>query len=185
MFRYAGTRLSTVAVVGAFVLTGATASGAGEPGAPAPAAAPAAAATPDASVGVPSFKQGLWEYKRTLKGIASMKPQESTMTKCANPEVDIREKRAALEKRGCVFEPTLRNGDRYSSNWTCNTPTGVARFRDVLIIKGPDAYEDISEMRTSPQHATQQKIEARRRGECPRLPHGTLPSGLAPAPHGS
>ena len=45
-------------------------------------------------------------------------------------------------------------------------------FRDVLIASDLTSYQEMSETHSA-QHVTQQKIEARRLGECPGLRAGT------------
>ena len=133
---------------------------------------PAATAAADtASVELPGFRPGLWEYRRTLVSNKSPKPQISTVRKCADPGADIREKMADLKKKNCQFAPLRRNQDHYVSSWICPTPNGPMRFRDVLIVKDPTSYQDVSETHSS-QHVTEQKIEATRLGECPGLGTG-------------
>ncbi|TLZ39862.1 MAG: hypothetical protein E6K32_12255 [Gammaproteobacteria bacterium] len=99
------------------------------------------------------------------------KPQVATTRKCADPTVEMREKMETLKKKGCQFAPLKRNSDRYISSWVCQTPTGAMRFRDVLLAKDADSYEDLSETHTR-QRVMQQRIEAARRGECPGMGSG-------------
>ena len=144
--------------------------------APAPeaAAAPAETSAPaPRSVGVelPAFRSGLWEYRRTFMSPDTGKPQVATTRKCADPTVEMREKMETLKKKGCQFAPLKRNSDRYISSWVCQTPNGAMRFRDVLLAKDADSYEDLSETHTR-QRVMQQRIEAARRGECPGMGSG-------------
>ena len=144
--------------------------------APAPeaAAAPAETSAPaPRSVGVelPAFRSGLWEYRRTFMSPDTGKPQVATTRKCADPTVEMREKMETLKKKGCQFAPLKRKNDRYISSWVCQTPTGAMRFRDVLLAKDADSYEDLSETHTR-QRVMQQRIEAARRGECPGIGSG-------------
>src|SRR5205807_1245029 len=99
------------------------------------------------------------------------KPQVATTRKCADPTVEMREKMETLKKKGCQFAPLKRNSDRYISSWVCQTPNGAMRFRDVLLAKDADSYEDLSETHTR-QRVMQQRIEAARRGECPGIGSG-------------
>ena len=144
--------------------------------APAPeaAAAPAETSAPaprSAGVELPAFRSGLWEYRRTFMSPETGKPQVATTRKCADPTVEMREKMETLKKKGCQFAPLKRNSDRYISSWVCQTPTGAMRFRDVLLAKDADSYEDLSETHTR-QRVMQQRIEAARRGECPGMGSG-------------
>ena len=125
-----------------------------------------AATAPAAAVELPSLQAGLWEYRRTLTTPQSVNPQVSSMKKCADPGAEIREKKAALKKKGCEFGPLKRHDNRYTSSWACTTTTGAVKFRDVLIVKDATHYEDLSEMHSA-QQVTQQRIEASRVGDCP------------------
>ncbi len=98
-------------------------------------------------------------------------PQVATTRKCAAPTVEMREKMETLKKKGCQFAPLKRNDNHYISSWVCQTPTGAMRFRDVLLAKDADGYEDLSETHTR-QRVMQQRIEATRRGECPGMGSG-------------
>jgi hypothetical protein len=131
-----------------------------------PPPAVAAAAPQATAVELPNFQPGLWEYRRTLVRGDTAKPQVTTIKKCADPAAEMREKIENLRKKNCQFTPLRRNQDHYLSSWTCPTPGGQMRFRDVLIAKDASSYQDVSETRSA-QRATQQKIEARRLGECP------------------
>ncbi len=137
-----------------------------------PPAAPAPPATSETSAAeLPRFQPGLWEYRRTLVSGKSAKPQVSTVRKCADPSADIREKIADLKKKNCQFAPLRRNQDHYLSSWVCQTPRGAMRFRDVLTATDDSSYQDVSETHTA-QQISQQKLEAKRLGECPGLGAG-------------
>jgi hypothetical protein len=124
------------------------------------------ATTAAAAVELPFFAPGLWEYRRTVVKDDSPSPQISMLRKCADPSTEIRKKMAELGQRSCRFAPLARRHQRYISSWTCPTPLGPARFRAVLIVRGPVRYTDLSEMRTT-EHVARQRIEAARIGECP------------------
>jgi hypothetical protein len=160
-------RIRMLTIVGCWVLTpfgnGALADNPGQ-----------AATAPAAAVELPPFQAGLWEYRRTVTTQQSLKPQVSSIRKCADPGFDIREKKAALQIKGCEFGPLKRHDNRYTSSWTCTTATGTVKFRDVLIVKDATHYEDLSEMHSA-QQVTQQRIEASRVGDCPASNPKALP----------
>ena len=137
---------------------------------PPPARAPAADSQ-TSTAELPRFQAGLWEYRRTLVRGDKTKPQVTTVKKCADPAAEMREKMEALRKKSCQFTPLRRNQDHYVSSWLCPAPGGPVRFRDVLIASDLTSYQDVSEAHSA-QHVTQQKIEARRLGECPGLGSG-------------
>ena len=134
-----------------------------------PPAAPAPAGGPETNaVELPRFQPGLWEYRRTLVRGDTARPQVTTIKKCADPAAEMREKMEVLRQKHCEFAPLKRNQDRYVSSWLCPTPTGPMKFRDVLTASDLTSYQDVSETHSA-QRVTQQKIEARRLGECPGL----------------
>jgi len=98
-------------------------------------------------------------------------PQVSTTRKCTNPGAEMREKMTELKKKNCQFAPLRRSNEHYISSWICQTSAGATRFRDVLTATDDSSYQDVSEAHSA-QHVTQQKIEARRLGECPGLGAG-------------
>jgi len=150
-----------------------------------PPAAPAPAAGSETStVELPRFQAGLWEYRRKVLSEQSLKPQVSIVRKCADPTADIREKLEQLKKKGCQFAPLKRNQDRYLSSWVCQAPTGAMRFRDVLIVKDENSYQDVSETHST-KHVSQQTIEAVRLGQCPGLGAGAPLRPTPKPPHRS
>jgi hypothetical protein len=178
-------------VVSAVLFTGVLAHAADpQPAAPAPEdsrpAAPTPGATsasgPGASVELPRFRPGLWQYRRTQMRADTASPEVSVVKKCGDPEAEMREKMESLKKRSCQFAPLKRSGEHYISSWICQTPTGALRFRDVLTANGTDHYEVISETH-SPQRVSQQKIEATRMGECPGTGSGAPLTPTPKPPH--
>jgi hypothetical protein len=171
-------QLTSMIAVGAclLVLITSTAVRAADP----PAAPAPAAGSETSAVELPRFKAGLWEYRRTLMRGDTAKPQVTTIKKCADPAAEMREKMDDLRKKNCQFTPLRRNQDHYLSSWLCPTPSGPMRFRDVLIASDLTRYQDVSETHSA-QHVTQQKIEARRLGECPGLGSGA-PMPRTPKP---
>ncbi len=137
-----------------------------------PAGAPAREAAETAvDTELPAFQPGLWEYRRTVVRGNSTKPQVSTIRKCGDPAAEIRAKMVELKRKNCQFTPMRRKKERYLSSWTCPTPVGPMKFRDVLIATNTTSYQDTSETQSA-QGVTQQKIEATRLGECPGLGAG-------------
>jgi hypothetical protein len=113
-----------------------------------------------------TFEAGLWEYRRIAVASDSARPRFATLRKCADPSTEIRTKMAQLKSRDCQFAPVVRRDGGYVSSWTCPTPQGPISFRHVLIIRDATSYLAMSEARLG-QRLIQQKMEARRVGECP------------------
>jgi len=139
-----------------------------------PPAGPTAAGESSGVAQLPTFRFGLWEYRRTVTKPGAAKPQVSTDKKCGDPGAQMREKMESVKKNACQLAPLRRSGDRYFSSWTCHTPSGATRFRDVLTVKDPDGYLDVTETHAARQ-VIQERIEAKRVGECPGTGSGAQP----------
>lgn len=137
---------------------------------------------PAASVQLPVFQAGLWQYRRTVVKSDAPTPHVSMLRKCADPSAEIRTKMTQLESRSCQFAPLAHQRNRYLARWTCATPLGPMSFRAVLIAKGATSYEDLNEMRST-QSVTRQRIEAVRVGECPARDGSQLSPNPKPMPH--
>ena len=128
-------------------------------------------------ISLPALQPGMWEFRRTLTKSGG-KPQFSSLKKCTDPSADIARKMDELKKKNCSFVPARQEHEHYASSWVCPTPSGPMHFRDVLTVKGADAYEDLSESRMGTR-VSQQKIEAQRIGDCPAPPLAPVAPGSA------
>jgi hypothetical protein len=131
-------------------------------------------ADPAKSAELPRFQPGLWEYKRTLMKEGAGRPQVSTFQKCSDPATEFRRRMAELEKKGCQFLPAERTQQGYISQWTCPTPAGPMKFRDVLISQSETTYQSVSEAHSNDQ-VVRTTIDAVRLGECKDAAPAWLP----------
>jgi hypothetical protein len=113
-----------------------------------------------------NFQAGLWEYRRIVVANNDARPRFDTLRKCADPSTEIPRKMAQLERRDCQFTPAVYRDGGYVSSWTCPTANGPLAFRHVLVVRDATSYLSMSETRLG-QRVIQQKLEARRLGECP------------------
>jgi len=128
---------------------------------------PAGALAADPSLGLPAFRPGLWEYRRTQLSSAGGKPQTATIRKCSDPSAEFKQKLAQLKQRGCVFRPLKQNGRRYEATWRCSAPDGaILAMRDVITVNSEESYLNESEAFVS-HEATHSTIVATRQGDCP------------------
>ena len=129
---------------------------------------PRSSSAPEAEL--PSLKPGMWEYQRTVTTRARGTPAVAKLSKCGDPTLEMRNKLAALEKKGCRFSPTIHLGNTYQATWICSAHGGVVAMSQKLTVTSESSYEDISEARFEEQQ-TRTKIVATRIGECPLLPN--------------
>ena len=88
---------------------------------------------------------------------------------------------AELEKKGCQFLPAERNQQGYISQWSCPTPAGLMRFRDVLISQSDTTYQTVSEAHSNEQ-VVRSTIDAVRLGECAGAGLLGIPKSKRPNP---
>jgi len=119
------------------------------------------------SLGLPAFRPGLWEYRRTQISSGGGKPQTATIRKCSDPSAEFKQKLAQLKQRGCVFSPLKQKGQRYEATWRCSAPDGaILAMRDVITVNSEESYLNESEAFVS-HEATHSTIVATRQGDCP------------------
>jgi len=145
---------------------------------PAAVPAPTTAVPPliAAPVKLPAFQPGLWEYRRTMMGAESGKPQTATVNKCSDPSGDIQQKLTELKQRGCQFTPLTQNGNQYRSSWICSVTGGTLTVQDVITVRSATSYQDDNEVR-HPSQTLRSTIVASRLGDCPP---GEKPAPTAP-----
>ncbi|MFL6605487.1 MAG: DUF3617 domain-containing protein [Steroidobacteraceae bacterium] len=137
-----------------------------DPTAPA-AGAQSSVAGGNSSLGLPAFRPGLWEYRRTQISSGGGKPQTATIRKCSDPTAEFKQKLAQLKQRGCVFGPMKQQGQRYEATWRCSAPDGaILAMRDVITVNSEESYLNESEAFVS-HEATHSTIVATRQGDCP------------------
>jgi Protein of unknown function (DUF3617) len=151
-----------------------------------PATAPAAESAAD--LGLPSFQPGNWQYQRSVISATGAAPRQATISKCANPSQEMRNKLAELKQKGCRFSPTTHTGNSYSTSWTCPARGTLLVMTQVITVTSDSSYEDSTEARLQEQ-ITRTKIVATRVGECSPLAgvpkkHRPRPPPIAPSSGG-
>jgi hypothetical protein len=112
----------------------------------------------------PAFRQGLWQFDRTVGG------QKIATRECTNPTEELRRQNVLLTKGGCTFTPTQRSGNSYtfSAECTVNPPGAVsvsARSTSVMTVESESAYK-VEITTTGAGTSTQEVLIARRIGDC-------------------
>jgi hypothetical protein len=112
----------------------------------------------------PAFRQGLWQFDRTVGG------QKIETRECTNPTEELKKQNALLTKSGCTFTPTQRAGNSYtfSAECTVNTPGAAnvsARSTSVMTVESDSAYK-VEITTTGAGTSTPEMLIARRIGDC-------------------
>lgn len=114
----------------------------------------------------PAFRQGLWQFDRTVGG------QKLQTRECTSPTEELKRQNALLSKSGCKLSPTQRSGDAYAFTAECtiNTPGSAsvsARSTSVMTVDGDSAYQ-VEITTTGAGTTTREVLFARRIGDCAR-----------------
>jgi len=115
---------------------------------------------------LPAFRQGMWEFKRTVDN--SGRPGKLQMTeskKCTNPSADMKRQKAALSKAGCKFSPVSKSGNSYRFTTECTIQGVVGQSKSLITVESDSAYGVKVESRMGKQ-ITKEILLARRTGDC-------------------
>lgn len=109
---------------------------------------------------VPKFKQGMWEYDKTL--VVNGKELHQKFSRCTDPTDDMREFMKPGALMNCKWGKPTQSGNRYTLNSMCENGTHKEIVR---IVKSDSSYDEISDdfgLKTR----MKQTLLARRTGNC-------------------
>jgi hypothetical protein len=114
----------------------------------------------------PVFRQGLWQFDRTVGG------QKIQTRECTNPTDELRRQNALLTRSGCAFTPTQRSANKYTFSAECTVATPgaasvSARSTSVMTVESDSEYQ-VEITTTGEGTSTQETLFARRIGDCSR-----------------
>lgn len=120
-------------------------------------AAPSFAATE-----IPVFRQGMWEYERSLGG------RRYVAKECGDPSQDMRAHNASMERIGCKLAPVDQSGSTYTYTMQCavKLPSGVATWSttSTLTAEGEGGYR--LEVHGTGRGQQDEVVVARRVADC-------------------
>lgn len=111
---------------------------------------------------VPKFKQGLWEYAKTL--VINGKELHQKFSRCTDPSDDMREFMKPGALMNCKWGKPVQSGNRYTLTSVCENGTHKETVR---IVKSDSSFEEISEdfgLKTR----MKQTVLAHQTGDCTR-----------------
>ena len=112
---------------------------------------------------LPVFRQGLWEFDRSVDG-GDGKPVALTTQKCTDPTADMKKKNE--EALGtCKVSPVARSGNLYTFSAEC-TILGVSmQSKSVITAESNSAYRvDVESLQDG--ITTRELLNAKRVGDC-------------------
>jgi len=123
----------------------------------------ARAGLPAAAAEMPEFRQGMWEYERSVGG------NRYEAKECGDPAQAMRANNASLEKLGCRSSPVSREGSTYTFTTDCavKLPSGVysSSTSSVLTVESDSAYR-LDVRATRQGRTTEETLVAHRVADC-------------------
>ena len=114
---------------------------------------------------LPSFRTGLWEFKRSVDG-GDGKPVTLTNQKCTSPTEDMKKKTESAAQSGCQVSPMTKSGNLYTFTFKCTIQGVSLQSKSVITAESDTAYKVDAETRTGGK-ATRELLTARWISSCP------------------
>jgi hypothetical protein len=115
---------------------------------------------------LPSFRPGLWEFKRSVEGTnGAGKPLNTEIKKCVDPTADMRKMNEALTKQGCKASSVVKSGNAYSFTTDCQIQGVPMQSRSVVTVESDSAYK-VDVTSKGGARSTTEALVAKRIGEC-------------------
>jgi hypothetical protein len=131
-----------------------------------PGLAALALAAPGLAADYPVFRQGLWEFNRTMQAQAAGAKAQSVATKrCVDPTADMKRQNDMLSKQGCTLSPVTAKGNVYTFTSECRMQGLSMRSTSVITAESDTAYT-LQVSSSGSEGASQEKLVARRIGDC-------------------
>jgi len=114
---------------------------------------------------LPVLKPGLWSFSLTENRYDEKNPRVRTMTRCADPAEEMRQKWRSLAGHACRFSPVAHEGSRWSYSSACNDKGRTLTIRSVIVADRDDGYRVDTSSHT-PTQASREIVIAHRVGDC-------------------
>jgi hypothetical protein len=131
------------------------------------------------AVDLPSFRQGQWDFKRSVTIVGQKQPAVQALQKCINPTDDIRSKWEALARQTCKFSPIKHAGNKYQYSAICSRNGVSTRMMSVITAQSDAAYDVVTESINGERRSIE-SLSAHRVGDCLQ-PASQAPAQAAPA----
>lgn len=120
---------------------------------------------------LPAFRQGLWEFNRSIDGASAPADRKKlTVRKCVDPREDMKTQNAMLAKAGCKFSPMKQMGNTYRFSADCTIQgAGRSTSRSVMTVDSDSAYTvkvESEGTKGGKTVRTSEVLSAKRLGDC-------------------
>lgn len=115
---------------------------------------------------LPSFRKGMWEFKRTVEGQgAGGKPVTLSNKKCTDPSADMKHMNELLAKQGCKVSAVSSKGNTHSFTSSCQVQGVPMQSQSVMTVQSDSAYT-VQVSSSGGGRRTKEMLTARRVGDC-------------------
>ena len=111
----------------------------------------------------PAFRQGMWEFNRTVD--AGGMPQTMNTKQCVDPTEDMKKQNEMLTKAGCKMPAGTRSGNSYGFTIDCVMQGVTMQSKSVITVESDSAYRIDVESQQGGK-TTKEVLLARRIGDC-------------------
>lgn len=94
---------------------------------------------------LPTLREGLWEYQRTLqRSDEDWSPKDTTVRECGNPTTVLEQQNTVYRKFGCAIVATRVTEATYQVTADCPEKNGIkTKSRGVTTFDGDSAYTSV------------------------------------------
>lgn len=115
---------------------------------------------------LPTFKPGLWEFKRTVEDARIGQPTHLEDKRCIDPGAEMRRTNDMLAQQGCKVTPFVRSGGEYRFTSTCQIQGKRYESHSVITVESDSAYRVVI-TGSGAGSASKETLVAKRAGDCP------------------
>ena len=94
---------------------------------------------------LPTLREGLWEYQRTLqRSDEDWSPKDTTVRECGSPTTVLEQQHTVYRKLGCAIATTRVTESTYQVTADCPTKNDIkTKSRGVTTFDGDSAYTSV------------------------------------------
>jgi uncharacterized protein DUF3617 len=114
---------------------------------------------------VPTLRQGLWSYQRVSEAAGRGMQRPVSMSKCVDPNADLKKNLEQLKARSCTVSAITRNGNAYARTVACQLNGGTLQIRSIITVESDTAFREEMSSHWGSQES-KSTLSAHRVGDC-------------------
>ena len=114
---------------------------------------------------VPTLRQGLWSYQRVSETAGRGMQQPVSMSKCVDPNADLKKNLDQLRARNCTVSAFTRTGNAYAWTVACPLNGETLQIRSIITVESDTAFREEMSSHWGSQES-KSTLSAHRVGDC-------------------